>query len=81
MKDDQKITVDVEKVTKEYHGQIKRDTSAYRDDDFYYKIDCSARINLPALQWQSFDVVASEAVPALLENTTDKSISDNHFKI
>jgi mannosylglycerate hydrolase len=81
MKDDQKIMVDVEKVTKEYHGQIKRDTSAYRDDDFYYKIDCSARINLPALQWKSFDIVASETVPALLGNTTEKSISDNHFKI
>ncbi|MDO7801666.1 glycoside hydrolase family 38 C-terminal domain-containing protein [Pediococcus acidilactici] len=81
MKDDQKVMVDVEKVTKEYHGQIKRDTSAYRDDDFYYKIDCSARINLPALQWESFDIVASETVPALLGNTTEKSISDNHFKI
>lgn len=50
------IPVDVLQVTKQYHGQIKRDESQYQAADYYYIFECQAQLMLPALQWKTLTV-------------------------
>jgi mannosylglycerate hydrolase len=77
----QKYSVDVEKITKEYHGQIKRDTSQYQENDYYYKLDCEAVIELPALQWRTFNIEETTHPRQAVSLNDDLVIEDNHFKI
>lgn len=76
-----KVEVDVQKITKEYHGQIKRDISSYDEKDYYYKLDCIANVEIPALQWTTLDIVKSSKKVTETEENEDQFIQDNYFKI
>lgn len=68
---DEKLSIDVWKTTKKYHGQIKRDETKYAAEDYYYVYDCSAKVTIPALQWINLQV------KPLAENTIDQVLAKN----
>lgn len=79
---DEKLSFDVWKTTKKYHGQIKRDESQYAEEDYYYVYDCSAKVTIPALQWINLQVKPLSASEiAVVKADDSKLIKNHHYQV
>lgn len=81
LSDGKEIKVDILKIKKEYHGQIKRDVSSYNDEDYYYKLDCIANVDIHALQWTTLNIVETSENVVEIPKQKKSSIQDDYFKI
>lgn len=75
------IPVDVLQVTKQYHGQIKRDESQYQAADYYYIFECQAQLVLPALQWKTLTVKPLGGELTSIATTSQTTITNGQLSV
>lgn len=78
---DCELAVDILKKERRYHGQIKRNTADYQQDDYYYVFDCETVVTLPALQWQTYQIKSDSLAMTEIDLLENKTIKNEFYQV
>lgn len=74
------ITFDIIKQTKQYNGSIKKDTSLYKEEDYYYQTTIALPVSIASMSFKKYKVMEDTNNPIYIE-TNNNRIENKYFSL